>query len=51
MPYESTDDNLVPTWKKENIAGYNCFYIPVDHPKAFDEILYAYVWDGSWFQC
>jgi ribonucleoside-diphosphate reductase alpha chain len=27
--------------EKENIAGYNCSYIPVDHPKAFDEILYV----------
>jgi len=25
---------------KENIAGYNCAYIPVDNPKAFAEMLY-----------
>ena len=30
-----------PALEKENIAGYNCSYIPVDHPKAFDEILYV----------
>lgn len=26
--------------KRENVAGYNCSYIPVDHPRAFDEALY-----------
>ena len=26
--------------ERENIAGYNCSYIPIDNPKAFDEILY-----------
>lgn len=25
---------------RENIAGYNCSYIPIDSPKAFDEVLY-----------
>ena len=25
---------------KENIAGYNCSYTPIDSPKAFDEVLY-----------
>ena len=25
--------------KRENIAGYNCSYIAVDRPSAFDEIL------------
>ena len=29
-----------PALERENIAGYNCSYVPVDHPKAFDEILY-----------
>lgn len=23
-----------------NVAGYNCAYLPIDHPRAFDEILY-----------
>ena len=25
---------------RENVAGYNCSYIPIDSPKAFDEVLY-----------
>ena len=27
--------------KRENIAGYNCSYVAVDKPSAFDEILYV----------
>ena len=27
--------------KRENIAGYNCSYVAVDRPSAFDEILYV----------
>jgi len=30
-----------PALKKENIAGYNCAYTPVDSMKSFDEILYV----------
>ena len=26
--------------ERENIAGYNCSYVPIDSPRAFDEILY-----------
>ena len=26
--------------ERENIAGYNCSYIPIDSPRAFDEVLY-----------
>ena len=26
--------------KRENVAGYNCAYVAVDSPRAFDEILY-----------
>ena len=26
--------------KRENVAGYNCSYVAVDSPRAFDEILY-----------
>jgi len=26
--------------QKENVAGYNCAYIKVEHPRSFDEILY-----------
>ena len=25
---------------KDNVAGYNCSYVPIDNPKAFDEIMY-----------
>ena len=27
--------------KRENIAGYNCSYVAVNRPQAFDEILYV----------
>tara|TARA_B100001996_G_scaffold212176_1_gene162856 strand:- start:3168 stop:5084 length:1917 start_codon:yes stop_codon:yes gene_type:complete len=27
--------------RRENIAGYNCSYVAVDRPQAFDEILYV----------
>lgn len=27
--------------KRENVSGYNCSYIAVDSPRAFDEILYV----------
>ena len=26
--------------EKDQVAGYNCSYIPIDNPKAFDEIMY-----------
>ena len=26
--------------KRENVAGYNCSYVAVDHQRSFDEILY-----------
>ena len=29
-----------PALKRENIAGYNCSYLPVDSPRSFDECLY-----------
>jgi ribonucleoside-diphosphate reductase alpha chain len=29
-----------PALSKNNIAGYNCAYLSVDHPKAFDECLF-----------
>lgn len=25
---------------RDNVAGFNCSYLPVDHPRAFDEALY-----------
>ena len=29
-----------PALKRENVAGYNCSYLPVDSPRSFDECLY-----------
>lgn len=29
-----------PALRRENVAGYNCSYTPVNHPRCFDEILY-----------
>ena len=29
-----------PALTRDNICGYNCSYIPVDHPRAFDECMY-----------
>src|SRR6056300_73490 len=25
---------------RDNVAGFNCSYLPVDHPRAFDELMY-----------
>lgn len=34
-----------PALKKCNIAGYNCSYLPIDHPHAFDEVrVYTLLW-------
>ena len=30
-----------PALKRENIAGYNCSYLPIDSPRCFDEALYV----------
>jgi ribonucleoside-diphosphate reductase alpha chain len=29
-----------PALDKDNVAGYNCSYLPIDNPKSFDEIMY-----------
>lgn len=29
-----------PALERCNVAGYNCSYLPVDHPRAFDETMY-----------
>jgi ribonucleoside-diphosphate reductase alpha chain len=26
--------------ERDNVAGYNCSYIPIDSPRAFDEVMY-----------
>jgi len=30
-----------PALERDNIAGYNCSYVPVNHIRSFDEILYV----------
>ena len=30
-----------PALERDNIAGYNCSYLPIDDPKAFDECMYV----------
>jgi len=30
-----------PALERDNICGYNCSYVPVDSPRAFDETLYV----------
>ena len=27
--------------ERDNVAGFNCSYLPIDHPKAFDEMIYV----------
>lgn len=29
-----------PALERDNVAGYNCSYLPVDSPRAFDEAMY-----------
>jgi len=29
-----------PALERENVAGYNCSFIPVDNPRSFDEAMY-----------
>jgi ribonucleoside-triphosphate reductase (thioredoxin) len=29
-----------PALEKDQVAGYNCSYLPIDNPKSFDEIMY-----------
>lgn len=29
-----------PALERDNVAGFNCSYLAIDHPRAFDEILY-----------
>lgn len=26
--------------ERDNVAGYNCSYLPIDHPRSFDECMY-----------
>ena len=29
-----------PALERDNVAGFNCSYLPMDHPRAFDELMY-----------
>jgi ribonucleoside-diphosphate reductase alpha chain len=29
-----------PALDRDNVAGFNCSYLPIDHPRAFDEMMY-----------
>jgi len=29
-----------PALERDNVAGYNCAYLPIEHPRAFDELMY-----------
>src|SRR5574343_398994 len=29
-----------PALERDNVAGYNCAYVAIDHPRCFDEIMY-----------
>ena len=29
-----------PALTRDNVAGFNCSYLPIDHPRAFDELMY-----------
>lgn len=29
-----------PALDRDNVAGYNCSYVPIDSPRSFDEIMY-----------
>ena len=40
MPSMRALMNAGKALERENVAGYNCSYIPIDNPKAFDEVLY-----------
>lgn len=41
-----------PALKRDNIAGFNCSFVVVDHPRAFDEIVYILMCGtGVGFSC
>lgn len=29
-----------PALERDNVAGYNCSYLPIEHPRCFDELMY-----------
>jgi len=41
-----------PALARDNIAGYNCSYITINHPRAFDEVMYILMCGtGVGFSC
>lgn len=30
-----------PALERDNVAGYNCSYLPIDSPRSFDEMMYV----------
>lgn len=41
-----------PALERDNTAGYNCSYLPIDHPYAFDEAMYILMCGtGVGFSC
>ena len=33
---------------KDNVAGFNCSYLHIDHPRAFDELMYVLMCGTAW---
>jgi ribonucleoside-diphosphate reductase alpha chain len=40
MPSMRAMQTAGPALDKDNVAGYNCAYLPIEHPRCFDEALY-----------
>ena len=40
MPSMRTMMTAGKALERDNICGYNCAYLPIDHPRAFDETMY-----------
>ena len=36
--------------ERDNVAGFNCSYLPIDHPRAFDELAYFLLTNQSSFE-
>ena len=37
--------------ERDNVAGFNCSYLPIDNPRAFDELVHTAVRYGRRLQC
>ena len=40
MPFMRALRTAGPAFARDNVAGYNCSYLPVDDPKSFDEAMF-----------